>query len=122
MFKFNIYRYARWSLLNSDTRPVGVEVVIVAAGSVRTAIWDKAEALPSDHLKGTIWERPFRTFIKWMIANGRRGLTPEDVGEVIVKALTAAKPKVRYPAVKGELANSTLPPLLPRRWVDRAIG
>ncbi len=108
--------------LRRELQLVGVDVVIVAPGSVRTAIWDKAEALPTEHLKGTIWERPFRTFTEWMIRNGRQGLTPEEVGEVILKALTAARPRVRYTAVKGEFTNSTLPSLLPRRWMDRAMG
>ena len=74
----------------------------------------------------------FRLVARWLYANlggggeleavGRQGLTPEDVGELILKALTAAKPRVRYTAVKGEFANSTLPSLLPRRGVDRALG
>ena len=73
----------------------------------------------------------FRLVARWPCAKsgggaeleavGRQGLTPED-GEVILKALTAAKPTVRHTAVKGEFANSTLPSLPPRRWVDRALG
>ena len=108
--------------LRRELQLVGIDVIIVAPGSVATAIWDKAEALPLDHVASTIWDKPYRTFIKWMVENGRKGLTPEQVGEVIATALIAAKPKTRYEAVKAKFANATLPSLLPKRTLDRAIG
>ncbi len=108
--------------LRRELQLVGVDVIVVGPGSVRTAIWDKAEATPLDHLSGTIWERPFRGFTTWMIENGRRGLEPEQVGEVIARALTVRRPKTRYAAVKGHLVNATLPALMPRRTVDRKMG
>ena len=108
--------------LRRELQLVGIDVIIVAPGSVATAIWDKAEALPLGHVAGTIWDKPYRAFINWMTENGRKGLTPEQVGDVIVTALTAAKPKTRYEVVKGRFANATLPSLLPRRTVDRLIG
>ena len=108
--------------LRRELQLVGIDVVIVAPGSVATAIWDKAEALPLDHLAGTIWDKPYRAFIAWMVENGRKGLTPEQVGEVIATALTTARPKTRYEVVKGRFLNATLPSLLPRRTVDRLMG
>ena len=108
--------------LRRELQLVGVDVVIVAPGSVATAIWDKAEALSLDHVAGTVWDKPYRAFIAWMVANGRKGLTPEQVGAVIATALTTPKPKVRYEAIKGRFANATLPALLPRRTVDRLMG
>ena len=108
--------------LRRELQLVGIDVVIVGPGSVKTAIWDKAEALPTDHLRGTVWERPFRTFTEWMIKNGRQGLEPEEVGEVIATALTVHRPKTRYTVVKGEFVNATLPSLLPRRTLDRMMG
>ena len=108
--------------LRRELQLVGVDVIIVGPGSVATAIWDKAEATPLAHLAGSIWERPFKTFTDYMIKGGRKGLQPEQVGEIVLKALTAAKPKVRYAAVQSEFQNSTLPGLLPRRVVDRMLG
>ena len=40
--------------LRRELRLVGIDVVIVAPGSVATPIWDKAEAHPLDHVVGTI--------------------------------------------------------------------
>ena len=108
--------------LRRELQLIGIDVIIIGPGAVVTAIWDKAEATPLDHLAGTIWERPARAFSRYMIANGRQGLTPEAVGEVIATALTAAKPRTRYAVLKGEFMNSTLPSLLPRRMVDRMLG
>lgn len=79
-------------------------------------------ATPLAHLAGSIWERPFKSFNDYMIKGGRKGLQPEQVGEVVLTALTAAKPKVRYTAVQGDLQNSTPPSLLPRRMLGRRLG
>ena len=108
--------------LRRELQLLGVEVVIVAPGSVATAIWDKAEALPLDSVAGTIWDKPYRAFIQYMVENGRKGLTPEHVGAVIATALTTPRPKTRYEVVKGRFANATLPSLLPRRTIDRLMG
>jgi NAD(P)-dependent dehydrogenase (short-subunit alcohol dehydrogenase family) len=108
--------------LRRELRLVGIDVVIVGLGSVATPTWDKAEATPSDHLVGTIWERPFRTFRNIMIENGRKGLAPERIGEVVRTALTVARPRARYAPVPGKLLNWTLPTALPSRVVDRLIG
>ena len=108
--------------LRRELQLVGIRVVVVAPGSVVTAIWDKAEALPLDHLAGTIWDAPFRAFAKFMITNGRKGLAPERVGEVVATALTVPRPRTRYVVVKNRLLNSTLPSTLPRRTLDRLIG
>ena len=108
--------------LRRELQLVGIDVIIIGPGSVLTAIWDKAEAMSLDHLAGTIWEKPARAFASYMIAGGRQGLTPEQVGEVIFTALTTAKPRTRYAALKGEFMNFTLPTILPKRMADRMLG
>ncbi len=108
--------------LRRELQLVGIDVVVIGPGAVRTAIWDKAEARPLDHLAGTIWEGPARAFSEHMIKGGRDGMTPEQVGAVIATALTTRKPKTRYAVVEGRFMNATLPSLLPARVVDRMIG
>ncbi len=108
--------------LRRELQLVGIDVVIIGPGSVATPTWDKAEAATSGHLAGTIWDRPFRAFRDTMIENGRKGLAPERIGEVVRTALTVARPRSRYAPVPGKLLNWTLPTSLPRRVVDRLIG
>lgn len=108
--------------LRRELQLVGIDVVVIGPGSVATPTWDKAEAASSDYLKGTIWERPFQAFVSVMVKNGREGMTPVRIGEVVRTALTAAKPKTRYAPIHGRLLNWTLPTSLPSRMVDRLIG
>ena len=108
--------------LRRELQLVGIDVIIIGPGSVATPTWDKAEAAPADDLAGTIWERPFRTFRDAMIRDGRKGLAPQRIGEVVRTALTAAKPRARYTSVQGKLLNFTVPTTLPSRLVDRLIG
>ncbi len=108
--------------LRRELQLFGVDVIIVAPGSVDTAVWDKAEAMSQTHLNGTPWEKPFRAFTNAMIKGGRAGYTIEYLGEVVAKALTTPKPKTRYLVAKKAFANVTIPGLLPKRRVDRLIG
>jgi len=101
---------------------VGIDIVIIGPGSVVTPIWDKAEAALSDHLAGTVWERPVRAFTDYTMKDARKGLAPERIGEVVRTALTAAKPRARYAPVRGKLLNPTVPTTLPSRVVDRLVA
>ncbi|HEX4620842.1 MAG TPA: hypothetical protein VH208_04670, partial [Myxococcaceae bacterium] len=100
----------------------GIDVIIVGPGAVVTSIWDKAEAAGIGPYAGTPYEAPLQAFSAWFIDMGRRtGYPPEKIGEVVLTALTTAKPKVRYAVVAG-LANRILPRILPRRMLDRTMG
>lgn len=99
----------------------GIDVIVIGPGAVVTAIWDKAEGEDGPYRDtdyGSILDR----FAKYFITEGRKGLAPEVVGEVVYRALTAAKPKVRYAVVGKKLQDWTLPRLLPKRMLDRLIG
>lgn len=100
----------------------GIDVVIVAPGSIATPIWDKAEAADSGPYEGTPYMEAIRRFATRVIAEGRRGLPAEQVADVVWHALTDAHPRVRYAVVPQRLRNWVLPRLLPRRWVDRIIA
>ncbi|MET4783270.1 SDR family NAD(P)-dependent oxidoreductase [Glaciihabitans sp. UYNi722] len=108
--------------LRRELQLVGIDVIVVAPGPVQTSIWNKAEALPYTEVTGTIWDKPFRKYVSWMIDSGRRGLTTEHVGNLIAQALTTAHPKTRYAPVQGKFFNETVPSLLPDRVVDRILG
>lgn len=108
--------------LRRELQLLGIDVVIIGPGSVATPIWDKVEAVPSTRLAGTVWERPFRAFTDYMLKDGRKGLAPERIGEVVRTALTVAKPRARYAPVPGKLLNWIVPTTLPSRVVDRLIG
>ena len=108
--------------LRRELQLFGVDVIIVGPGSVVTPIWDKAEADGFGPYAGSVYAAPMQRFSDWFLAQGRKGLPPEAIGEVVLTALTAAKPKVRYAAVRGALMNWIVPQLLPKRMVDRTMG
>ena len=100
----------------------GIDVIIVAPGSVATPIWDKAEQIDLSPYQTSPYFGIIKRFRDYMIAEGRKGWSPERLGEVVCEALTAARPKTRYSPVAGRFQNWTLPRMLPTRVVDRIIA
>lgn len=100
----------------------GIDVIVIGPGAVVTAIWDKAEGGEYGPYRATDYGTILDRFAKYFIAEGRKGLPPEAVGEVVYRALTAAKPNIRYAVVGKKFQDWTLPRLLPKRMVDRFIG
>jgi NAD(P)-dependent dehydrogenase (short-subunit alcohol dehydrogenase family) len=100
----------------------GIDVIVIGPGAVATAIWDKAEGDEYGPYRTTDYGAILDRFAEYFITEGRKGLPPEAVGEVAYRALTAAKPNVRYAVVGNKLQDWTLPRLLPKRMVDRLIG
>ena len=100
----------------------GVDVIAIGPGAVATPIWDKAERADETAYANTDYAAALKKFKDYFIADGRKGLPPERIGEAIHLALTAPKPRARYAVVPNSLVNWTIPTLLPKRVVDRLIA
>jgi len=100
----------------------GIDVIIVGPGSVATPIWDKAERVDLSRYENTDFAESARRVQKYMIEDGRKGYPPEKVGEVVLHALTAPKPKVRYSVVPGNPIGRIIQQALPKRLVDGIIA
>ena len=101
----------------------GIDAIAVGPGSVKTPIWDKAETANADRpYKGSAWDSAIEKFADVMLTGGREGLPPEDIAKVIEEALTSDKPKARYAPVPDKLTNWTIPSLLPKRVIDKAMA
>lgn len=100
----------------------GIDVIVVAPSAVATPIWDKAEQIDLARYRKSPYFEIISRFRDYMIAEGRKGWSPERLGEVVCQALTAARPKVRHSPVAGRFQNWTLPTMLPARLVDRIIA
>lgn len=99
----------------------GIDVIIVGPGSVATPIWDKAEQADASIYANTDYLESARRAHEYMIQKGRKGLPPEAVSEVVLEALTAPQPRVRYAVVSGSLSRFLIA-ILPKRLVDRFIA
>ena len=103
----------------------GIDVIIVSPGPIVTPIWDKAEQEDPDQYKDTDYFESGIKFQKYTIRRGRNGMPVEKVSEVILKALTASKPRVEYTITPHPLRTWAMA-LLPKRYVDaltaKALG
>ncbi len=99
----------------------GIDVVVVAPGAVATPIWSKADEVDPSLYAGTVFAPALERIKAYMLTLGKNGLPPEAIGEAIHKALTVAKPKVRY-VVSPSPFEVLMTEVLPRRTMDRIVG
>jgi NAD(P)-dependent dehydrogenase (short-subunit alcohol dehydrogenase family) len=100
----------------------GIDVIIVGPGPIATPIWDKAEQADLSSYANTDYAESARQAQEYMIRNGKNGLPPERVGEVVWQALTRRNPRVRYAVVGRDFLRRLMQQLLPKRLIDRIVA
>lgn len=121
---YNASKFALEGLSESLRRELllfGIDVIVVGPGAVVTAIWDKAEKTDLSPYLTTPYGPALQKLRDYMLGLGKKGLSPERLGEVIAQALTAPYPKTRY-AITPQPFQDFLGRTLPKRWLDRLIG
>jgi len=99
----------------------GVDVIVVAPGTIATPIWSKADAVDVTPFANSPYAAALTRLKGYMISNGNNGLPPERIGEVVRTALTVAKPKTRYTVTPNPLQN-VMALTLPKRLIDGVIA
>lgn len=99
----------------------GIDVIIVAPGPIATPIWDKAAEVDAEEYRQTDYYESGKKFQKYTLNRGRNGLPAEAVSKVVHKALTTAKPRVRY-VINPKPFSSWFMSLLPKRMLDAMIA
>jgi NAD(P)-dependent dehydrogenase (short-subunit alcohol dehydrogenase family) len=109
--------------LRFEVKPFGVDVIVVEPGPIKTAFGDTAVASLDHSEPGESPYRAFNAVVAQRIRDAYEGplasfaAGPEAVAAVIEKAITARRPRTRYPVT---VAARTLMAL--RRWLpDRAF-
>ena len=102
----------------------GIDVIVVGPGAVATSIWDKAEQVDISAYRNTEYTQAVEAYRAYMIEGGRKGYSPESLGEVVWRALTTPHPPVRYgyAVVPRPFFNWIIPRLLPKRRVNAVIA
>ena len=100
----------------------GIDLVMIEPGFVNTAMYDKGEREDLSEFKQTEYWEAVQNFQKFIVAEGRKGFSPERLGEAVYVALSTAKPQARYAVVKQRFKNWTLPRLLPARMLDAILA
>lgn len=108
--------------LRRELLPHGIDVVVVGPGAVATPIWAKADEINVEQYRNTEYFDLMSKMRAGMQAFGAEGLSPSAIGDVVRTALEAQTPRTRYAALKNKFLMWTLPNLLPKRMVDKALA
>jgi NAD(P)-dependent dehydrogenase (short-subunit alcohol dehydrogenase family) len=100
----------------------GIDLIMIEPGFVNTTMYDKGEKEDLSEFKPTEYWNAVQNFQKFIVAEGRKGFSPERLGEAVHLALSTAKPKARYAVIKQRFKNWTLPKLLPARMLDSVVA
>ncbi len=112
--------------LRLELAPWGIQLALIEPGAIATPLWEKAEAKARSVFKtiseqadahyGPVMEN-VRNYAK---RSEERGISPVEVADVVVHALTARVPKIRY--IVGQDAQwRILFNRLPDRFKDKVI-
>jgi NAD(P)-dependent dehydrogenase (short-subunit alcohol dehydrogenase family) len=99
--------------LRTELTPFRIKVVIVGPALVDTPIWDK---LPlASRYSQTEYSASFAKAVKGVADAGHGGLPPARVAAVVLKALVAAHPRLRYSPARHPLFEQLAMRAAPRR-------
>jgi NAD(P)-dependent dehydrogenase (short-subunit alcohol dehydrogenase family) len=98
----------------------GIDVVVIGPGPIKTAIWGKNEGAV-ERFGNSPFAESMQRMRRGLAAAGAAGLPAEDVGRLVMHALTARKPRTRYTITPGQTTR-WLMAKLPKRVQDRMIA
>ncbi|MFI5679959.1 SDR family oxidoreductase [Streptomyces cellulosae] len=134
MATYGAYAGAKFALeavsdsLRREVAPLGVQVVVVEPGGVRTQIAARGIATANDLAVKMTPEQDERygsliqANSKLMASGTASGLTADAAARVIAKAVTTHRPRTRYTAGRDAALIMRLGPILSDRTLDRILA
>ncbi len=107
--------------LRREYYPYGIEVIDIQPGRVKTGITDTLPANAAD-FSGTEFEEGMGLYLEAADEAGNWGLPPKAIATTIFKALTVAKPSLRYIRPYRYFSRWKIPASLPARVLDRILA
>jgi len=113
--------------LRFEVRPFGIDVIVIEPGPIRTRFGDTA--IDSIHAAGAV-DSPYAAFNRTLAVKireayegpmGKLALGPEAVAKVIERALSAARPRTRYPVTVAARLLMGIRRWLPDRGFDAML-
>jgi NAD(P)-dependent dehydrogenase (short-subunit alcohol dehydrogenase family) len=114
--------------LRRELRPLGVHVAIVEPGAIATEIWRKGTAAAEEMLADAPpdSEAVYGKLIAAVRAEAakatKRAIPPDEVAKVVEHALTADKPRARYPVGRDAKMRIRVAGLLSDRAFDALVA
>jgi NAD(P)-dependent dehydrogenase (short-subunit alcohol dehydrogenase family) len=100
----------------------GIDVIIIGPGAIVTPIWQKSDTGLTERFRETPFVEALAKFERYAAKEGASGFPAEVIGRAVWRALTTAKPKVRYAIVPNRLPNWIIPRLMPMRILDKLVA
>lgn len=107
--------------LRRELMPFGIDVIVVAPGAVKTAIWDKGLKMDMARYDGSIYRPILEKFSAYADRAGKKGLPADKLGALVWRTLTAANPKTRYQITPNPL-EGVITALIGPRTLDRIVA
>lgn len=116
-------------VLRRELATQSISVSVVEPGAIMTPIWSKVDetahrlfdSAPPDLAQ--LYREPFLAFLRMNSDRARRSRTrPEAVARAVLHAMSARRPRVRYPVGPDSRIAATAARLIPDRLMDRAIA
>ncbi|MFB7575507.1 SDR family oxidoreductase [Streptomyces sp. NPDC056165] len=114
--------------LRREVAPLGVKVVVVEPGGIRTKMADRGIAVTNQLAKAMSPEHQDRygplvqAVTAQTAAFTTKGTSAEDAAQVISKAVNARKPRTRYTIGRDAALLTRLTRVLPDRMLDRLVA
>jgi NAD(P)-dependent dehydrogenase (short-subunit alcohol dehydrogenase family) len=113
--------------LRQELRPWAMQVSVIEPGSIKTPIWDKADA-QADQIERSLSAEARRLYgpaiaalRKFAAEAGARGIPADEVAKAVEHALTARTPKTRYLVGMDAHIQAALRVVVPNRILDGLV-
>ncbi len=114
--------------LRRELRPLGVHVAIVEPGAVATEIWRKGTAAANELLESAppeaeaVYGKVIAAIRKQAAKATAQAIPPDEVAKLVEHALTASRPRTRYPVGRDVKMRIRASGLLPDKAFDALIA
>lgn len=107
--------------LRRELKLLGIEVVLIEPGPIRTAIWSKHLGV-SEYYKGGLFDQYLLKATDIIQQMEENAMSLDVLNQPILDALLSTKPKTRYLIHKNKFLFLLLAKILPDKWADYLVN
>jgi len=112
--------------LRMEVRPFGIHVVLIEPGYIPTGFQGTAQEMSSEYIRNagkSAYAQLYKNYGRnYRESTGKVTDTPEDCARVILRAVSAARPRARYTVTRRAQALSFAKRLVTDRFLDWRFG